>query len=125
MKTTTIVCFSSLFLLGLITACSKSNGDDSKTCDFQLVDSETLTSTTSVIYLAGVSGAGGHINSVTYLDANGSQTVEHPVLPWQKTVTLNQGAKASISAKGTANKDGQINISFVIAGAQEGTTCTN
>lgn len=111
------------FPLLLLSAIACKDDDEPRSCDLHLEDPETLTTVTEVVYLAGVSGTGGKITSITYLDANGSHTVNNPTLPWETTASLNAGTKARISAKGTANKGGQINISFVVDEDQIATSC--
>jgi len=113
-----------VFLLASGVNCSKSSNGP-KSCDFQLVDSQPLSSNSQVIYLAGVENAGGTISSLSYLDSTGTITVMNPMLPWSKTVTLKAGLKPTIGAKGSANKGGQINISFVSGGIQSGQSCEN
>ena len=112
-------------LFGMIVISCHKSSNGPKSCVFGLTDGEALSTNEEVIYLAGVSDAGSTITSVSYLDSAGTTTVMNPTLPWTKTVNLKAGVKASISAKGTADKGGQINISFVVSGVQSGTSCSN
>lgn len=118
--------YSLSILLIILFSCSKSsNNSGPKDCKVALVAPVALSQNQQVEYLAGVSNAGGTITSLTYADSTGTTTLSNPTLPWTKFVNMKAGSVPSISFQGTANKGGQINISFVIQGVQTGTDCSN
>ena len=124
MKPLLYCAFAVLFAGGIAISCHKSNNGP-KSCDFAFTDSQALTADGQVTYFAGVSGTGSTITSVSYQDSAGTTTVTNPTLPWTKTVNLKAGAKASIAAKGSAEKGGSINIAFLADGVQSGQSCSN
>jgi len=117
--------YSISLILILSFGCSKSSSSGPKDCKIIVVAPVAISQDQQVEYLAGVSNAGGTITSLTYVDSAGTTTVSNPVLPWSKFVNLKAGAVPSISAQGSANKGGQINISFVLQGVQTATNCSN
>lgn len=125
MKHLLYVLLVAVFFGGIIVACSKSSNNGPRTCDVLFVNNQPVSSNTEVEYLAGVSASGGTITSISYLDSLGTKTVTNPILPWTVTVTLKTGMTPSIDVKGTANKGGSVNASFVIDGAQSGSSCSN
>jgi hypothetical protein len=108
----------------ILLSCSKSSSSP-KSCNMTYSDPTTLTFSQQIEYLAGVSGNGGTISSVSYQDSAGTTTVNNPVLPFTVFVNLKSGATVTISAIGTANKGGQLNISAAITGIQTGVSCAN
>ena len=113
-----------LFIV-IIFSCSKSSTGSPKTCNITYTDPTNLTFSQQVEYLAGVSGSGGTISTVSYLDSAGTTTVNNPVLPFTVFVNLKSGATVTISAIGTANQGGQVNVSAAVTGVQKGDSCTN
>jgi hypothetical protein len=127
MRFFSVILFFLVFALLCVASCSKSgygnSNGSSKACNVQWQDTLTLTSGEDVSYSAGVSGTGGVINSVTYLDSTGMKMVNNPSLPWSKIVFLKAGTQASLSAQGFASPGGKLVISISINGMQQGTEC--
>lgn len=118
------ILFSALTIF-IISSCSKSSSGTPKSCNITYSDPTALTFGQQVEYLAGVSGSGGTISSVSYQDSAGTTTVNNPVLPFTVFVNLKSGATVTISAVGSANKGGQLNISATVTGMQTGVSCAN
>ena len=113
-----------ILLITINFSCSKnSTNSNTITCNLNYTDSAPLTTNQAVVYQAGVSGYGGTISSITYLDSAGTTTVKSPALPWIVTVNLKSGATVSISATGTANAGGHVNFSAFVNNELNGSTC--
>ncbi len=115
----------SAVIIFIVSSCSKSSSGTPKSCNITYMDPTALTFGQQVEYLAGVSGNGGTISSVSYQDSTGTTTVNNPVLPFTVFVNLKSGATVTISAIGSANKGGQLNISAAVTGTQTGVSCAN
>jgi hypothetical protein len=115
-----------LLIVSVPFSCSKPSANNNMTtCSISYTISKALSKDQQVQYLAGVSGTGGAISSVSYLDSAGTTTVQNPLLPLTVNVNLKKGAFASISAKGTANLGGQIIIYIKADSVQNGYACGN
>ena len=113
-------------LISLILSCSKTPANNNVlTCSISYTISKPLSKNQQVQYLAGTSGNGGTITSVSYLDSAGTTTVQNPILPLTVYVNLKSGAYATISAKGTANAGGAIIIYITSDSLQNGYACSN
>ncbi len=115
---------ASALILALF-SCSKSSNNNTASCTVTYTDAQPLSLHQGVQYIASVSGTGGSISSIAYLDSAGTTTVKNPTLPWSKTVNLQMGSNPTLTAIGTANKGGEINISAFADGIQSGTSCDN
>ena len=117
--------FALVFFLAY--SCTKSgygsSNGNSKACNVQWQDTTVLVSGEDVSYSASVSGSGGVINSVSYLDSTGTKTENNPSLPWNKIVFLKAGTQPSLSAQGFATPGGKLVISISVNGMQQGTEC--
>ena len=115
-----------LLIAALLFSCSKiSNSNNMITCSFGYTTSKPLSKDQQVQYTAGVTGAGGTITSVSYLDSAGTTTVQNPTLPFIKLVNLKKNVYPSIGAKGTANLGGQLVIYIGADSLQNGNACNN
>jgi hypothetical protein len=122
--------FMKIFTPSLITivlfSCSKiSNSNNTITCNFGYTTSKPLSKDQQVQYTAGVTGTGGTITEITYLDSAGTTVIQNPTLPFVKYVNLKKAAYPSIGAKGTANLGGQIVIYIGADSVQNGNACNN
>ncbi len=114
------------FLIFLVLSCSKPPANNNEiTCSISYTISKPLSKNQQVQYLAGTSGNGGTITSISYLDSAGTTTVQNPILPLTVYVNLKSGAYATISAKGTANQGGAIIIYITSDSLQNGYACAN
>jgi hypothetical protein len=116
-----------LFLtVALLFSCSKiSSNNNIISCSISYTLSKPLKTDQQVQYIAGISGTGGTISSLTYLDSAGNTTVQNPTLPFIKYVNLKKNIYATISAQGTANLGGQLLIYIRADSVQNGTSCNN
>ncbi len=115
----------SLFIF-LLYSCSKTPANvNTTTCSFSFATSNPLSKDQRVQYQAGISGAGGTISSVSYLDSAGTTMVQNPLLPLTVYADLKKGQFATISAKGSANLGGQIVIYILADSVQTGDACGN
>jgi Pentapeptide repeats (8 copies) len=118
--------FISSLLILLMLSCSKPPANNNiLTCSISYTISNALSKDQEVQYLAGNSGAGGTISSVSYLDSAGTTTVQNPVLPLTVYVDLKKGQFPTISAKGTANPGGAIIIYITADSLQNGYACSD
>ena len=95
------------------------------TCSISFTITNPLSKDQQVQYEAVISGAGGTISSVSYLDSAGTTTVQNPTLPLIAYANLKKGAFATMSAKGIANLGGQIVIYIKADSVQNGESCGN
>jgi hypothetical protein len=115
-----------LLLVSIPFSCSKPPANNNiLSCSISYTISNPLSKDQQVQYQAVVSGAGGTISSVSYLDSAGTTTVQNPLLPLIVYVNLKKGTLASISAKGTAYMGGQIIIYIKADSTQNGYACSN
>jgi hypothetical protein len=115
-----------LLLISVPFSCSKPPANNNiLSCSISYTISNPLSKDQQVQYQAVVSGTGGNINSVSYLDSAGTTIVQNPLLPLTVYVNLKKGAFATISANGTANLGGQIIIYIKADSAQNGYACNN
>ena len=112
-------------ITSLIFSCSKPANNNIITCRSLTQLLPRYRKDQRVQYLAGTSGNGGTISSVSYLDSAGTTTVQNPVLPLTVYVNLKKGQYASMSAKGTANQGGAIIIYITSDSLQNGYACSN
>ncbi len=113
-----------ILLIAIFSSCRKSSSSP-RTCNITYSDPTALTFSQQVEYLAGVSGNGGTISSVSYHDSAGITTVSNPPVPFTIFVNLQSGDTVMISAMGTASQGGQINITALVMGVQAGVSCAN
>jgi hypothetical protein len=107
-------------------SCSKPPANNNiLTCSISYTISNPLSKDQQVQYQAVLSGTGGTISSVSYLDSAGTTTVQNPLLPLIVYANLKKGAFATISAKGTANMGGQIIIYIKADSTQNGYACSD
>jgi len=95
------------------------------TCSISYTVSKPLKIDQQVQYIAGVSGTGGTISSISYLDSAGTTTVQNPTIPFIQYVNLKKTVYPTISAKGTANFGGQLLIYISADSVQSGNSCNN
>jgi len=115
-----------LLLIAALCSCSKiSSNNNIITCSFSITTAKPLSKDQSVLYTAGITGTGGTISSVTYLDSAGMTTVQNPTIPFNHHVNLKANIYPTISAKGTANLGGQLLIYVTADSIQTGNGCNN
>ncbi len=124
MKQNQVKILSLILLIAIFSSCKK-NSSSPRTCNITYSDPTALTFSQQVEYLAGVSGNGGTISSVSYRDSAGITTVNNPPVPFTVFVNLQSGDTVMISAMGTASQGGQINITALVMGVQAGVSCAN
>jgi hypothetical protein len=97
-------------LIGLF-SCGKTK--NYTTCNLNYVAPLALDSSRQVIYEAVTSGNGGSIKSLSYLDSNGTTTVNNPSLPFSAKVNLKKGTYITMGLSGTANYGGNLYMSVI------------
>ncbi|HTB25930.1 MAG TPA: hypothetical protein VK711_11210 [Puia sp.] len=118
--------FILLLFISVPFSCTKSPANNNMTtCSISFTITNPLSKDQQVQYEAVISGAGGTISSVSYLDSAGTTTVQNPTLPLIAYANLKKGAFATMSAKGIANLGGQIIIYIKADSVQNGESCGN
>jgi hypothetical protein len=115
-----------LLFLSVPFSCTKEPANNNTTtCSIAFTLTNPLSKDQQVQYEAVISGAGGTISSVSYLDSAGTTTVQNPALPLITYANLKKGTYATMSVKGVANLGGQIVIYIKADSVQTGESCGN
>jgi hypothetical protein len=113
MKPNHIKILSAIVMLAVSFSCSKSSNNNTNTCTVTTGDATPLSTNKQVSYTASVTG-GAAIGTLSFQDSAGTTTVNNPTLPFSRSVNLQSGSTASITASGSA---GNGNITVTSNGA--------
>jgi hypothetical protein len=108
MKPFRIKILSAVILIVTAFSCSKSSNNNTNTCTVTTGDAIPLSTSKQVTYTAAVTG-GATISTLSFQDSAGTTTINNPTLPFSRSVNLQSGSTASVTASGSAG-NGNITV---------------